>query len=96
VLDQLPDLSDRLRDADDATKRALFDALDLRVVFDKARDRLSISATLTETAAMLHDGIEPLRLCALRGTDSRTHTTLRQDCRLPPVLNQSGRTVRPA
>jgi site-specific DNA recombinase len=71
VLDQVPDLSERLRDADDATKRALFDAFDLRVIYDKARDRLSISATLTEAfASMLHDGIEPLRLCSLRGWDS--------------------------
>ena len=48
VLDRLPDLTERLRDADDATKRALFDAFDLRVVYDKASDRLSISVTLTE------------------------------------------------
>ena len=44
VLDKLPDLTERLRDADDATKRALFDAFDLRVVYDKTSDRLSISA----------------------------------------------------
>ncbi len=43
LLDQVPDLSERLRNADDATKRALFDAFDLRVVYDKASDRLSIS-----------------------------------------------------
>jgi hypothetical protein len=56
LLDQVPDLSQRLRDADDATKRALFDAFDLRVVYDKANDRLSISATLTEAvAAMLRN-----------------------------------------
>jgi hypothetical protein len=41
----VPDLTERLRDADDATKRALFDAFDLRVVYDKTSDRLSISAT---------------------------------------------------
>jgi len=35
-------------EADGATKRALFDVLDLRVVYDKASHRLSISATLTE------------------------------------------------
>ena len=60
VLDQVPDLSKRLCDADNATKRALFDAFDLRVVYDKASDRLSISATLTEAvAAMPRTGIEP-------------------------------------
>lgn len=71
VLDQVPDLSERLRDADNATKRALFDAFDLRVVYDKAGDRLSISATLTETvASMLHNGLEPLCERSLRGWDS--------------------------
>jgi hypothetical protein len=72
ILDDLPDLSERLRNADEATKRALFDAFDLRVVYDKASDRLSISATLTEAvAAMLRTGLEP-RLCerSLRGWDS--------------------------
>ena len=72
VLDQVPDLSKRLCDADNATKRALFDAFDLRVVYDKASDRLSISATLTEAvAAMPRTGIEPRLLeCSLRGWDS--------------------------
>jgi site-specific DNA recombinase len=71
VLDQVPDLSDRLRDADDATKRALFDAFDLRVVYDKAGDRLSISASLTKAVAtMLRTGLEPLSKRALRGWDS--------------------------
>jgi hypothetical protein len=67
----VPDLSERLRDADDATKRALFDAFDLRVVYDKASDRLSISATLTEAvAAMLRNGLQPLSSTSLRGWDS--------------------------
>ena len=58
LLDRVPDLSERLRNADDATKRALFDAFDLRVVYDKMGDRLSISATPTEAvAAMLHTGL---------------------------------------
>ena len=71
VLDHVPDLSERLRDADDATKRALFDAFDLRVVYDKASNRLSISATLTEAvASMLRTGLEPLWQKALRGWDS--------------------------
>ena len=71
VLEQVPDLSERLLDADDATKRALFDAFDLRVVYDKASDRLSISATLTEAvAAMLRNGLQPLSSISLRGWDS--------------------------
>ena len=47
-------------------------AFDLRVVYDKASDRLSISATLTEAVAkMLRDGLEPRLLQkTLRGWDS--------------------------
>jgi hypothetical protein len=50
----------------------LFDAFDLRVVYDKATDRLSISATLTEAvASMLRGGLEPRLLKeVLRGWDS--------------------------
>ncbi len=71
VLDQVPDLSEWLRNADDETKRALFDAFDLRAVYDKANDRLSISATLTETVAtMLRTGLQPLSSTSLRGWDS--------------------------
>jgi hypothetical protein len=76
LLDQVPDLSERLRDADDSTKRALFDAFDLRVVYDKTSDRLSISATLTEAVAYmlrtgpLDNGVETLSQRALRGWDS--------------------------
>jgi hypothetical protein len=72
LLDQVPDLSERLRDAPNSTKRALFDAFDLRVVYDKADDRLSISAKLTETVAtILRSGMEPRLLQkTLRGWDS--------------------------
>ena len=71
VQDQVPDLSERRRDADDATKRALFDAFDLRVVYDKASDRLSISVTLTEAVAtMLRTGLQPLSSTSLRGWGS--------------------------
>ncbi|MGD1058768.1 MAG: hypothetical protein ABR992_15295 [Solirubrobacteraceae bacterium] len=82
LLDQVPNLSERLRDADDATKRALFDAFDLRVVYDKTSDRLSISATLTEAVASmlrtgpLDNGLETLSQQALRGTDSHNCTTV--------------------
>ncbi len=84
----MPDLSERLRDADDATKRALFDAFDLGVVYDTTGDRLSISATLTEAVASmlrtgpLDNGVEPLSQRALRGTGSHTATTLRHAYRL--------------
>jgi hypothetical protein len=71
MLDKLPDLTGRLRDADDATKRALFDAFDLRVAYDKTNDRLSISVTLTEAvAAMLRNDLRPLSSTSLRGWDS--------------------------
>jgi hypothetical protein len=55
--------------SNDATKRTLFD---LRVVYDTASDRLSISATLTEAVAkMLCDGLESRLLQkTLRGWDS--------------------------
>jgi site-specific DNA recombinase len=88
LLDRVPDLSERLRGANDATKRALFDAFDLRVVYDKTDDRLSISATLTEAVASilptgpLRNDVESLSQRALRGTDSHSGTTLRQDYRL--------------
>jgi len=54
------------------------------VVCDKASDRISIIATLTEPAAkMLRDGLEPRLLQkTLRGTDSPTGTTLQEDYRL--------------
>jgi hypothetical protein len=83
VLDQVPDLAERLRGADNATKRALFDAFNLRVGYYKASDRLSISATLTEAvAAMLRTSLEPACGEKLRGSDSHATTTLRQDYRL--------------
>ena len=54
------------------SKRALFDAFDLRVVYAKASDRLSINATLTDAVAkVLRDGLEPRLLQKiLRGWDS--------------------------
>jgi hypothetical protein len=59
LTNQVPDLTEWLRDADNATKRALSDACDLRVVYDKGSDRPSISATLTDAvAAMLRTGLE--------------------------------------
>jgi hypothetical protein len=57
---------------DNATKRTLFDAFDLGVVYNKTSDRLSISASLTEAvAAMLRTGLEAgLLERLLRGWDS--------------------------
>jgi hypothetical protein len=52
-------------------QRALFDAFDLRTVYDKAGDRLSISATLTEAVAtLLRTGLQPLSSKSLRGWGS--------------------------
>jgi hypothetical protein len=54
----------------------LFDAFDLPVVYNKAGDRLSISATLAEAVASmlrigpLDNGVEPLSQRVLRGWDS--------------------------
>jgi hypothetical protein len=42
------------------SKRARFDAFDVRVVHDKASDRLSVSATLTEIVTITPGvGLEP-------------------------------------
>jgi len=58
-----------------ASKRTLFEAFDLRIIYDKASDRLSISATLTRAVpAMLRCGLEPLRLSKDHsGGGARTH-----------------------
>jgi hypothetical protein len=87
----VPDLSERLREADDATKRALFDAFDLRVVYDKDGDRLSVSATLTETvASMLHNGLEPLWQ-SHSGGGTRTHNlSINSRAHLPVELPRIG------
>ena len=71
LLDQIPDLRAATRRRR-TNKRALFDAFDLRIVYDKLSGRLSISAKLTETIAdMLHGGLEPRLLQkTLRGWDS--------------------------
>lgn len=53
------------------TKRALFGAFDLRIVYDKASDRLSIGAALSEAVAtMLRTGLAPLCGTSLWGWDS--------------------------
>jgi site-specific DNA recombinase len=50
-LERLPDLSKQLRTAPHEIKRALFDAFELRIVYDKTQNRVQISATITETVA---------------------------------------------
>jgi hypothetical protein len=68
----LPDRSEALRDAPTDTKRLVYDAFDLRIVFDKAERRVQISATVTETVADLLERPADLALCGdlLRGWDS--------------------------
>jgi hypothetical protein len=63
--------------ADDATDALCSKPSSLRIVYDKAIDRLSISATLTEAvAAMLRTGLQPLCNRLLWGTDSHNCTTV--------------------
>jgi hypothetical protein len=79
ALARLPDLSEALRDADAATKRQVFDAFDLRCVYDKLDGRVEISATITEAVADLLQApaLEDLGLWgrSLRGWDSPTTLT---------------------
>jgi hypothetical protein len=72
ALERLPDLSEALRAADPATKHQVFDAFDLRVVFDKLDGRVEISATLTGAVADLLQDPGDLALCGrlLRGWGS--------------------------
>jgi site-specific DNA recombinase len=51
ALEQLPDLSEQLRDATPEVQRAIFDAFDLRIEYDKTQQRVQISATVTEAVA---------------------------------------------
>jgi hypothetical protein len=69
---QLPDLTEALREASPATKRLAFDAIDMRVVFNKTEGRVQISATITEAVADLLHAPGDLALCGrlLRGWDS--------------------------
>jgi hypothetical protein len=47
-LERLPNLSERLREASRGTRRAVFDAFELRIVYDKLQNRIEISATIAE------------------------------------------------
>jgi hypothetical protein len=51
TLDRLPNLSESLKRASRDTKRAVFDAFELRIVYDKVQNGIQISATITETVA---------------------------------------------
>ncbi len=50
-LERLPDLSQALRDAPPALKRQIFDAFELRIVYDKINRRIEISATVSDAVA---------------------------------------------
>ena len=50
-LERMPDLTKQLRRASPEVKRALFDAFELRIVYDKPNNRVQISATITEEVA---------------------------------------------
>jgi site-specific DNA recombinase len=63
TLDRLPDLTEALQAADPDAKRQFFDAFDLRVVFDKLDQRISISATVTEAVADMLQNPGGLALC---------------------------------
>ena len=50
-LERLPDLSQALRDAPPALKRQIFDAFELRILYDKINRRIEISATVSDAVA---------------------------------------------
>ena len=50
-LARLPDLAQALRDAPPALKRQVFEAFELRILYDKVDRRIEVSATITETVA---------------------------------------------
>jgi len=51
LLERIPDLTAVLRDAPADVKRQLFDAFGVRISYDKAANRVEISATITEQLA---------------------------------------------
>ncbi len=51
ALARLPDLAQALRDAPPALKRQVFDAFELRILYDKVNRRIEISTTITEMVA---------------------------------------------
>ncbi len=50
-LERLPDLSQALRDAPPALKRQIFDASELRILYDEINRRIEISATISDAVA---------------------------------------------
>ena len=58
LLERLLDLSEQLRSAPPELQRQVFDAFDLRVTYDRAAGRITISATVTEAIAR-HSGAAP-------------------------------------
>jgi site-specific DNA recombinase len=65
-LERLPDLSKQLRAAPHEIKRALFDAFELRIVYDKTQNRVQISATITEAVADTLQNAEDLPMEVLQ------------------------------
>ena len=55
MLKRLPDLSAELRKAPVELKRQIFDAFQLRIVYDKVGRRIEISATVSEAVAKAFD-----------------------------------------
>lgn len=67
LLASIPDLNTALRAASPEVKRQLFDAFDLQLTYDKSRQHLQISATLSEqlaTALNAHPYLPPRLLPA--------------------------------
>jgi site-specific DNA recombinase len=60
-LARIPDLTRQLRDATSEIKRLVFQAFELRVEFDKAPGRITVSATVTETVAQAFANTKTLR-----------------------------------
>jgi site-specific DNA recombinase len=57
----IPDLTKQLRDATPAVKRQIFQAFELRIEFDKARNSVNISATVTEAIAQAFENTKALQ-----------------------------------
>jgi hypothetical protein len=60
LLKRMPDLSKELRKAPATLKRQVFEAFDLKVVYDKIEGRIEISATVSEAIAEAFDNAKDL------------------------------------
>ncbi|MCB0869316.1 MAG: recombinase family protein [Solirubrobacterales bacterium] len=59
-LEELPDLTENLRNASPQIKRQVFQAFDLQITFDKRECRVEISATVSEAVAKSFNTKDPL------------------------------------